>query len=161
MQVSRVEGVTRDRVEVSSKYAAEALDKVVGGPMDFRAPANYCFLPWWMMRALGLQPRDVVDVKLITTVPPGSAAQLRPHSSRFSKEIANPQAVLETELKHYSALTKGSTIAFDYNGQRYWFDVVELRSSPRGEKVPMVKVQDCDIATEFLPAKDTMKPKKK
>lgn len=161
MQVSRVEGVTRERVEVSEKYAAAQLDKVVGGPMDFRAPANYCFLPWWMMRALGLQPRDVVDVKLITTIPPGSAAQLRPHSSKFAKEIANPQAVLETELKHYSALTKGSTIAFDYNGQRYWFDVVDLRSAPRGEKVPMVKVQDCDIATEFLPSKDSLKPKKK
>ena len=118
MQVSRVDGVTRERVQVSEQYAAAALDKVVGGPLDFRAPSNYCFLPWWMMRALGLQPRDVVDVKLITTVPPGSAAQLRPHSSKFAKEIANPQAVLETELKHYSALTKGSTIAFDYNGQQ-------------------------------------------
>lgn len=161
MQVSRVEGVTRERVNVSSKYTAAELDKAVGGPMDFRAPSNYCFLPWWMMRCLGLQPRDVVDVKLITTVPPGSAAQLRPHSSKFAKEIANPQAVLETELKHYSSLTRGSTIAFDYNGQRYWFDVVDLRSAPRGEKVPMVKVQDCDVATEFLPAKDTLKPKQK
>jgi Ubiquitin fusion degradation protein UFD1 len=157
MEVSRVEGVTLDRVEVSEEYTAAQLDKVVGGPLDFRAPSNYIFLPWWQMRALGLQPRDIVDVRLITTVPPGSAAQLRPHSSKFAKEIANPQAVLETELKHYSSLTRGSTIAFDYNGQRYWFDVVELRSGPRGEKSPMVKVQDCDIATEFLPAKDTRK----
>lgn len=161
MEVSRVEGITGERVKVSSEFAAAELDRVVGGPMDFRAPSNYVFLPWWMMRALGLQPRDVVDVKLITTVPPGSAAQLRPHSSKFAKEIANPQAVLETELKHYSALTKGSTIAFDYNGQRYWFDVVDLRTAPRGEKAPMVKVQDCDIATDFLPSKDSMKPKKK
>jgi hypothetical protein len=157
MEVSRVEGVTFDRVEVSDQYTAAHLDRVVGGPLDFRAPSNYIFLPWWQMRALGLQPRDVVDVRLITTVPSGSAAQLRPHSSKFAKEIANPQAVLETELKHYSALTRGSTIAFDYNGQRYWFDVVELRSAPKGEKSAMIKVQDCDIATEFLPAKDIKK----
>jgi hypothetical protein len=161
MQVSRVEGISDDRVEQIGDAAPLALEKVVGGPLDFRAPANYCFLPWWQMRALGLQPRDVVDMKLITTVPPGSAAQLRPHSSKFAKEIANTQAVLETELKHYSSLTKGSVIAFDYNGKRYWFDVVELRSAPRGEKCDFIKVQDCDIATDFLPAKDTLKDKKK
>lgn len=159
MEVSRVDMF--ERVEVSDKYTAAHLERVVGGPLDFRAPPNYIFLPWWQMRALGLQPRDVVDVRLITTIPPGSAAQLRPHSSKFAKEIANPQAVLETELKHYSSLTRGSTIAFDYNGQRYWFDVVELRSAPKGEKCPVVKVQDCDIATEFLPAKDIKKGGKK
>jgi ubiquitin fusion degradation protein 1 len=159
--VSRVEGVTKERVEVPEDLAAEHLHEVVGGPLDYRAPPNYVFLPWWMMRSLGLQARDVVDIKLIKTVAAGSLAKLRPHSSKFGLEIANPQAVLETELRHYSALTKGSTIAFDYNGKRYWFDVVELRSAPRGEKQPMVKVQDCDIATDFLPAKDVIKKKKK
>jgi len=137
------------------------LDRVVGGALDFRAPSNYIFLPWWMMRAMGLSPRDVVDVRLIENVPPGSAVQLRPHTSKFASDIANPQAVLETELKHYSALTKGSSIAFDYNKQRYWFDVVDLRSAPRGERVPWVKVQDCDIAAEFVPAKDVVKNKNK
>jgi hypothetical protein len=185
VQISRVEGVTNERVVVVAVDGDEnaiddtttttttsastvplmsssaSLDRVVGGPLDFRAPSNYCFLPWWMMRALGLQPRDVVDVELITTVPPGSAAKLRPHSSDFAKDISNPQAVLETELKHYSSLTKGSVIAFDYNGKRYWFDVVELRSAPRGEKCDMIKVQDCDIATDFLPARDTLKGTKK
>lgn len=159
MQVKRVEGVTGERVLQSGDVAE--LDQVVGGPLDFRAPANYCFVPWWMMRALGLQPRDVVDVQLITTVPPGSTAQLRPHSSKFAQDIANPQAVLETELKHYSSLTKGSVIAFDYNGKRYWFDVVDLRSAPRGEKCNIIKVQDCDIATDFLTAKDAMQKKRK
>lgn len=158
--VSRVDGVTQDRVEVPEDLAAAQLQEVVGGALDFRAPSNYCFLPWWMMRALGLQPRDVVDVKLITTVPAGSMAKLRPHSSKFASEIANTQAVLETELRHYSALTKGSTIAFDYNSKRYWFDVVELRSSPRGDKQPMVKVQDCDLASDFLIAKDALKKRK-
>jgi hypothetical protein len=158
--VSRVDGVTKERVDVPEEFAAEALNEVVGGPLDFRAPPNYVFLPWWMMRALGLHPRDVVDVKLIETVPPGSMVKFRPHSSSFATDIANPQAVMETELRHYSSLTKGSTVAFDYNGKRYWFDVVELRAAPRGEKQPMVKVQDCDVASDFLPAKDTLKKKK-
>jgi hypothetical protein len=160
--VSRVEGVTREprvHLDKDDNMAAEELDEVVGGPLDFRAPPNYIFLPWWMMRALGLHPRDVVDVKLHSTVPPGSFARFRPHSSEFSKNIANPHAVLETELRHYSSLTKGSTIAFDYQGTRYWFDVVELKSAPRGEKQPFVKVMDCDLASDFLPAKDALQKK--
>jgi len=166
MEVSRVEGVTQPRVlkeECDENGPIEnlpgLLDRAIGGILDSRAPANYCFLPWWMMRALGLRPRDIVDVRLITTVPPGSMAKLRPHSSNFAKEIANPQAVLETELKHYSSLTKGSTIAFDYFGRRYWFDVEELRSDPRNQKEPVVKVQDCNLRTDFLPAKDTKQVK--
>jgi Ubiquitin fusion degradation protein UFD1 len=174
--VRRVGGVTSERVQfVSAKdsdsSATDAvitecqpmmeLDQVVGGPLDFRAPSCYIFLPWWMMRALGLRPRDIVEVEQIESVPPGSLAKLRPHSADFAKDISNPQAVLETELRHYSSLTQGSTIAFDYNKKRYWFDVVELRSAPRGVKVPMIKVQDCDIATDFLTSKDVVLQQRK
>jgi len=172
-KVSRVDGeggddnvlITDERVDVdvvSKGLAAEAnLKELVGGPLDCRAPSNYCFMPWWMMRALGLKPLDLVDVQLITTIQPGSMAKFRPHSSDFAKDISNPQAVMETELRHYSSLTKGSTIAFDYNGKRYWFDVEELRAAPKGEKQSMVKVQDCDLATDFLVSKDILKEKKK
>jgi len=167
--VQRIEGVTSDRVDlidsedITCLRPLANLDKVVGGPLDFRAPSCYIMLPLWMMRALGLRPRDIVQVDLVedTAVAPGSLARLRPHSSQFAKDIANPQAVLETELRHYSSLTQGSTIAFDYNKKRYWFDVVDLRSAPRGEKQPMIKVQDCDIATDFLVAKDALKKRKK
>eukprot|EP00934_Nitzschia_sp_Nitz4_P002838 Nitzschia sp. Nitz4//scaffold13_size275219//227931//228857//NITZ4_000914-RA/size275219-processed-gene-0.164-mRNA-1//-1//CDS//3329536134//2828//frame0 len=166
--VRRVEKSTREgEEEVTSSYnervvgpePAGSLSQVIGGPLDFRAPPNYVFLPHWMMRALGLQPRDVVDVEITFSVPAGSLARLRPHSFSWSKEISNPQAVLETELRHYSSLTKGSTIAFDYNSKRYWFDVEDLRSAPRGERCSAIRVQDCDIATDFLPAKDTKRAK--
>lgn len=152
------EDVSSRRVDVdtvSKGYAAEAnINELVAGPLDCRAPANYCFMPLWMMRLLGLKPLDQVDVQLITTVPAGALVKLRPHSSTFAKDISNTQAVLETELRHYSSLTKGATIPFDYNGKRYWFDVEELRSAPKGEKRTMVKLQDCDVATDFLRAKD-------
>lgn len=172
--VQRIDGVTGERVQyvttdpeddadvtITECLPLAELDEVVGGPLDFRAPACYVFLPWWMMRALGLRPRDIVVVEQIETVAPGSLAKLRPHSAKFAKDITNPQAVLETELRHFSSLTQGSTIAFDYNKKRYWFDVVELRSAPRGEKVPMVKVQDCDIATDFLMSKDILLQQRK
>ena len=156
--VSRVEGVTGKPVELEDTHNGlvpeKPLREVVGGPIDFRAPANYVFLPHWMMRALRLQPRDIVDVKTATTIPAGTLARFRPHSAEFSKDISNPQAVFELELRHYSSLTRGSTIYLDYNGKRYWLDVEELRCAPRGEKAPMVKTQDCDLATDFLPSKE-------
>ena len=142
--------------------ANTTLNQVIGGPLDYRAPASYVFLPNWMMRALGVRPGEIVQVDLITTTPPGSLAKFRPHSAKFAKAISNPQAVMETELRHYSSLTRGSTIAMDYNGQRYWFDVVDCRtpsSSTKGggvsESVPFIKCQDCDIATDFLPDRET------
>jgi len=147
---------------VSQGYAAlPNIQEIVAGPLDCRAPSNYCFMPWWMMRALQLKPLDQVEIQLIKTIPPGSLVKLRPHSSEFTKDISNAQAVLETELRHYSSLTQGSTIAFDYNGKRYWFDVEELRSAPKGDKQPMVKLQDCDVATDFLLAKDVVQERKR
>lgn len=167
-RVRRIDGVTGARVQfvedddtITECKPMTELDQVVGGPLDFRAPSCYVFLPWWMMRALGLRPRDIVEVEQIETVAPGSLAKLRPHSAEFAKDISNPQAVLETELRHYSSLTQGATIALDYNKKRYWFDVVELRSAPRGEKVPLIKVQDCDIATDFLTSKYVMLQQRK
>ncbi|KAL7532909.1 hypothetical protein ACHAWF_004285 [Thalassiosira exigua] len=163
-EVSRVDGVTSSRVALPPDEhhhpSSAGVTRVVGGALDFRSPNNYAFLPRWMFRALGLRPRDVVDVRMVTDTPPGSAVRLRPHSSKFVN-IGNHQAVLETELKHYSALTLGSTIPFDYRGERYHFDVVDLRSAPRGERVATAKVQDCDIAAEFVRARDQLKPKKK
>eukprot|EP00584_Thalassiosira_punctigera_P021269 CAMPEP_0172552730 /NCGR_PEP_ID=MMETSP1067-20121228/47160_1 /TAXON_ID=265564 ORGANISM="Thalassiosira punctigera, Strain Tpunct2005C2" /NCGR_SAMPLE_ID=MMETSP1067 /ASSEMBLY_ACC=CAM_ASM_000444 /LENGTH=317 /DNA_ID=CAMNT_0013340781 /DNA_START=41 /DNA_END=994 /DNA_ORIENTATION=+ len=163
-EVSRVDGVTSPRVvvptEEHSHPSAANLSRSVGGALDFRSPDNYAFLPRWMFAALGLRPRDVVDIRLATKTPPGSAVRLRPHTSAFVN-IGNHQAVLETELKHYSALTLGTTIPFDYRGERYHFDVVDLRSAPRGERVPMAKVQDCDIAAEFVRARDQLKPRRK
>lgn len=161
-EVSRIDGVTKPRVEnVGEEYAMNPLDKVVGGILDTRAPSNYIFLPWWMMRALGLHPRDIVNVQMITTVPPGSSAKFRPHSTDFANNIDNPQAVMETELKHYSSLTKGASIAMDYNGQRYWLDIVDIKSSPRNERVSWIKVQDCNVSTDFLTAKNDKSQKRK
>lgn len=156
-EVSRVDGITSPPHPHTS---SPNLTSVVGGAIDFRSPANYVFLPRWMMLSLSLRPRDVVDVRLAQDTPPGSAVRLRPHSSAFVA-IGNHRAVLETELKHYSSLTRGSTIPFEYGGRRYFFDVVDLRSSPRGERVDTAKVQDCDIAAEFVRAKDDMGKKKK
>jgi hypothetical protein len=35
-------------------------------------------------------------------------------------------------------------------GETFYFDVVDLRSAPRGEEVAAEKVQDCDLSAEFI-----------
>jgi hypothetical protein len=98
---------------------------------------------------LGTQTiNDVVQVDLIENVPSGSMA--RTATARQSiREITNPQAVLETELRHYSALTGFRPFAFDYNsGTVRYSQVEEVR---RGEKKQQHgKGADCDIATDFF-----------
>jgi len=124
-------------------------DSVMGGVLDFRAPSNYVFLPSWMIRFLHIKPLTVVDITLNKNSPSASAVTFFPHSKKFTK-LKNHKALLETELRYYSALTKGSIIPFDFNGRRYYFGVVDIRNSKRREKVDMAQVQDCDLAAEFV-----------
>jgi hypothetical protein len=123
-----------------------------------------------MFRALRLRPGDVLLAGLRGEVPAGGKVALRPLS--YPKELAesepldgvpigdgkdfvkvgSPQAVLETELKHYSTLSSPSLISLVYNGKRYYFEVAETRDA-KGRKVDGVKVQDCDVQVEFLKCK--------
>lgn len=86
-EVSRVEGVTSPRVplpvDTFHHPSSSKLMRAVGAAIDFRSPNNFVFLPTWMFKCLGLRPFDVVDVRLLTDTPPGSAVRLRPHTSKI------------------------------------------------------------------------------
>lgn len=125
------------------------LDRVFGSPLAFSAAENFIFVPNWMMEALDMQPFDVAEVRCVK-LKMASSVSLQPHSSRFAT-IPNQQAVLENELRHYSALTAGTTISFVHNGELYKFDVVETKSGRA--TVAAVCVQDSDVATNILPAR--------
>ena len=120
---------------------------VLSSPLDFRAPENYVFLPDWMFRHLGLRPGTAVECELDTGVPKGGRVKLRPVTFRNDAEcddgaevgtakeflaIENHQAVLETELKHYSTLTAGAVVSFKFGEKRFFFEVVETRRGRRG-----------------------------
>jgi hypothetical protein len=74
-EVSRVEGVTAPRVSLihddDDDDECYHQDCVVGEAIDFLSPINYAFLPTWMVKLLGLQPFDVVDVRLVIDLPTG------------------------------------------------------------------------------------------
>lgn len=84
-EVSRVDDddddvPTSPRVKLPPPLEDRGLTKVVGGALDFRAPANFIFLPKWMFVALALKPKDVVRVRLKEDTPAGSMVKLRPHT---------------------------------------------------------------------------------
>lgn len=57
-----------------------------------------------MMQNLALGEGDVVALSS-ASLPKGTFAKLRPHTSDFL-DVANPRAVLERTLRGYSCLTK-------------------------------------------------------
>eukprot|EP00922_Rhytidocystis_sp_ex-Travisia-forbesii_P042375 GHVS01063303.1.p1 GENE.GHVS01063303.1~~GHVS01063303.1.p1 ORF type:complete len:263 (-),score=23.54 GHVS01063303.1:65-853(-) len=115
--------------------------------LDFRAPENYVFIPPWMMTHLKLRARDVVQCDLVK-LPEAVTLILRPHSDEFFN-IPRHRAVMENRLRHYSSLTKGSTIVLKHSGKEYQLDVVDITSG--GLSLSMASIQDCDVATTFLP----------
>ncbi len=142
--------------------------KVIASPLDFRASESRIFLPAFLFRYLGLRPGEVVLVGFRKKVEPAGLVKFRPLQFKnggicddgipiggggdFLK-IANHQAVLETELKHYAVLTSGTVVSMVYNGKRYFFEVVECREGVRGRRIDGVKVQDSDIRVEFTKVK--------
>uniref|UniRef100_A0A7S2UZC1 Ubiquitin fusion degradation protein UFD1 N-terminal subdomain 2 domain-containing protein n=1 Tax=Fibrocapsa japonica TaxID=94617 RepID=A0A7S2UZC1_9STRA len=143
--------------ELSTSKLQWPLKKLYCSLLDIRAPENYIFLPGWMMKSLGLRPRDVVRMRHFV-LPQGTMAKLQPHHSDFLK-LTNHRAVLESELRHYSSLTTGSTIAFRYRKKKYFFDVVEVMSD--GKIQDAICVQDCNVAADFVEPLDVVKKKKK
>jgi len=120
-----------------------------------------------VIRSLGIRPGDVVRVELLRELKMGGLVKMRPltfsHKGKGDDDtpigtggdflkISNHQAVLETELKHYSTITPGTTISFVYNGCRYYFEVVETWTAGRKWNGG-VRAMDADIRVEFTRVK--------
>jgi len=80
-----------------------AVKRVFCAPIDFRAPENFVFVPVWMLRQLRLEPYDVATLTSCT-LKDGVTIELQPHQDAFLK-LANPRAVLESELKYYTCVS--------------------------------------------------------
>ncbi|KAF8821075.1 ubiquitin fusion degradation protein UFD1AP [Cardiosporidium cionae] len=130
------------------------IPRVFGSVLDFRSPENFIFVPPWMMQTLKLRlvwenrPRDIVRCQY-TKLPEGSQISLRPHSKSFFS-IKNYQDFLEKELRHYSCVTRGSTITLFHDHHIYLMDIVNASSDGKNS-LEAVSIQDCDVSTIFLP----------
>lgn len=99
-----------------------------------------------MMRHLILEEGDIV---ILTNMSLAKATEvkIRPYETRFT-QLSNPKAVLEETLKHYACLSKGDTIALQYNGETFEFDILETKPDTA------VGIIDADVRLDFAEPKD-------
>ena len=116
------------------------------GVLEFTAEEGRCYLPYWIMQTLQLDPGDLVQTKS-TDLPPGQFIKLQPQNTNFL-EISDPKAVLETAFRNFSCLTMGDVFTFFYNETVYEIAVLEVK--PQGEQ-KAVSVQETDLEVDFAP----------
>ncbi|KAK0265034.1 ubiquitin fusion degradation protein [Friedmanniomyces endolithicus] len=125
------------------------------GVLEFTAEEGRCYLPWWLMQTLLLEPGDLLQTKS-TDLPPGQFIKLQPQNTNFL-EISDPKAVLETAFRNFACLTVGDIFTFSYNDTTYEIAVLELK--PEGEK-HAISVQETDLEVDFAPPIGYQEPTK-
>ena len=114
------------------------------GVLEFVAEEGRCYLPYWLMQVLDLEPGDLLQIKS-TDLPPGSYIKLQPQSSAFL-DISDPKAVLETAFRNFSCLTTDDIFTFSYNDQIYSIKVLEVK--PQTDSLA-ISVQETDLSVDF------------
>ncbi|CAM9830864.1 unnamed protein product [Ectocarpus sp. 12 AP-2014] len=98
------------------------------GVLEFSAPQDQVFLPYWLMQNLLLSEGGRVELRSILRPPAGSFVRFKPHDESFLGVAAEqgPKALMEGALRRYSVLSEGATIL--HEGDNFFLDVVELRT---------------------------------
>jgi ubiquitin fusion degradation protein 1 len=125
------------------------------GVLEFTAEEGRCYLPYWLMQTLHLDPGDLVQTKS-TDLPLGSFIKLQPQNTNFL-EISDPKAVLETAFRNFSCLTLGDVFTFSYNDTVYEIAVLEVKPD-QGKKA--ISVVETDLEVDFAPPVGYEEPKK-
>lgn len=112
------------------------------GVLEFSAPEGLCYLPSWLMKHLGVQEGDLVELTSVT-LPLGEWVQLQPQTTAFL-HIHDHRAVLEHALRSFSALTAGDLFEISYCDTIYPILVQETRPRMSG-----ISVIECDLQVEF------------
>jgi ubiquitin fusion degradation protein 1 len=125
------------------------------GVLEFTAEEGRCYLPYWLMQTLHLEPGDLVQTKS-TDLPLGSFIKLQPQNTNFL-EISDPKAVLETAFRNFSCLSLGDIFTFSYNDTVYEIAVLEVKPD-HGKKA--ISVVETDLEVDFAPPVGYEEPKK-
>ncbi|KAM3417824.1 hypothetical protein BST61_g6049 [Cercospora zeina] len=124
------------------------------GVLEFTAEEGRCYLPFWMMQTLMLEPGDLIQTKS-TSLPPGRFIKLQPQSINFL-DISDPKAVLEQAFRGFSCMSKGDVFTFSYNDTVYEIAVLEVK--PENDKTA-ISVQETDLEVDFAPPVGYEEPK--
>jgi len=114
------------------------------GVLEFIAEEGRCYLPYWIMKVLHLEPGDLLQIKS-TDLPPGTYIKLQPQSTSFL-DISDPKAVLEMAFRNFSCLSVNDVFTFSYNDEVYEIKVLEVK--PEQER-GAISVQETDLSVDF------------
>lgn len=114
------------------------------GVLEFTAEEGRCYLPYWLLTSLYLEPGDLVQIKS-TDLPSGSFIKLQPQNTNFL-DISDPKAVLETAFRNFSCLTLGDIFTFSYNDTVYEIAVLEVKPDKASHAI---SVQETDLEVDF------------
>ncbi|ORM39358.1 Ubiquitin fusion degradation protein 1 [Babesia sp. Xinjiang] len=122
-------------------------ERLACSSLDFRPQDNFIFLPRWMMESLELQPYDVVYLTQLK-LNDATFVRLAPIEQSFFS-LPAPKAVLEEHLKHYSTLTRGSTIQITHEGVTYHLKVLRIETEDCKD-AECASIQDTDVSTDLV-----------
>jgi len=121
------------------------------GVLEFTAPEGRCYMPLWMMKRIGAEDEDAIEVAY-TVLPLGTGVTLQACSKKFL-DISDHRAVLEVMMTKYAALTIGDTIVFNYNDRDYELEVRDVLPHNRQNAINIVET---NLAIEFERPKDML-----
>ncbi|KAJ7774937.1 ubiquitin fusion degradation protein I [Mycena metata] len=121
---------------------ANSAASTYGGVLEFIAEEGVVHLPYWMMKTLRLNEGDPIRITG-AELPKGKLVKLQAQSVHFL-EISDHKAVLEQELRNFSALTQGDIIEINYN--HITFGLLVMETKPGGEGI---SVLDTDLEVDF------------
>eukprot|EP01012_Entosiphon_sulcatum_P005153 TRINITY_DN12215_c0_g1_i1.p1 TRINITY_DN12215_c0_g1~~TRINITY_DN12215_c0_g1_i1.p1 ORF type:complete len:750 (+),score=145.51 TRINITY_DN12215_c0_g1_i1:25-2274(+) len=117
---------------------------------DYNSPDGNVIVPDWMMVDLFLTEGQRVEIRCVE-LPLCSYCKLQPQSQEFYK-VQDPKSVLTVGLMQYAALTEGTSIPIEHEGQTYLMEVVELKPEPAVSLLSNFAM--FEVPLEFVPAPD-------
>ena len=114
------------------------------GVLEFTAEEGRCYIPYWLMQTLLLEPGDLLQTKSVD-LNPGSFIKLQAQNTNFL-DISDPKAVLETAFRNFACLTVGDIFTFAYNDTIYEIAVLEVKPE---SSTHAISVQETDLEVDF------------
>lgn len=149
---SALDTLARLNITFPMLFQVESRDgrKTHCGVHEFIAEEGHANMPYWLMQNLLVVEGGMITIRN-ANLPKGTFVKFQPQTSDFLK-ISNPKAVLEATLRGFSCLTKGDSIAINYNDKTYYIDVLEVAP---GEAISIIET---DVNVEFAAPADYVEP---
>jgi hypothetical protein len=112
--------------------------------LDFTAPENTAYLPYRMLKKLGIEEGIEIDFRTVS-LPKAEFAKLQPHKMKWLEiPETDRKSILENHLRTYQTLTENDVIGVEYDNFMYEFDVIAVQPQKA------VSILDSDVSVDIL-----------